>query len=237
MLPKILNEWLFNLQLYPRVWILERLQVFRVSLSVSGSRLKAVFRYLCLVANALSCRISNWANRRVTITSGHSQNDSSTVRLRCGMCLSHDRTLSCTALCTVQCAVCIRLRITSPVEWKPLEASFGHSMKAKCSSTMVKHFKSQDRTEQDTADLTRNIPAWDAKCVKEFSQRGPNFLNLSYVQQIFPGREKKILGGAKIRLDLAQVQNTTVATTLPPTNYDAGQTPADAINNCLWVRP
>jgi len=44
---KVLNKWLCTVQLFPRAWILEILRkVFRISLSVSGSRLKAVFGYL-----------------------------------------------------------------------------------------------------------------------------------------------------------------------------------------------
>jgi len=47
-------------QLFPKVSILEiSIKAFRISGSVSGSRLKAVFVYPYLVANSLSCRISN----------------------------------------------------------------------------------------------------------------------------------------------------------------------------------
>jgi len=43
MLMKIMNEWLCNVQLFPKVWILETsIKEFRISGSVSGSRLKAV---------------------------------------------------------------------------------------------------------------------------------------------------------------------------------------------------
>ena len=40
------NKWLCNVQLFPKVWILEILiKAFRISGPVSGSRLKAVFGY------------------------------------------------------------------------------------------------------------------------------------------------------------------------------------------------
>jgi len=43
MLLKIINEWLCNVQLFPKVWNLEiSIKVFRISGSLSGSRLKAV---------------------------------------------------------------------------------------------------------------------------------------------------------------------------------------------------
>jgi len=61
MLPKTLNKLLCNVQLFPRVWILEiSRKAFGISLSVSGSRLKPLFGYPYPVANSLSCRISNW---------------------------------------------------------------------------------------------------------------------------------------------------------------------------------
>jgi len=57
-LPKILNKWLFNVQLFPRVWILEiSSRAYRISLS--GYPLKAVSGYPYQVTNSLSCRISN----------------------------------------------------------------------------------------------------------------------------------------------------------------------------------
>jgi len=60
MLPKILYKWFCKVQLFPRVWILERSRkAFRISLSVSGSRLKAFFGYPYPVANSLFFRISN----------------------------------------------------------------------------------------------------------------------------------------------------------------------------------
>jgi len=61
MLVKIINEWLCNVQLFPKVWILEiSIKAFRISESVSGSHLKPVFGCPGPVANSLSCRISNW---------------------------------------------------------------------------------------------------------------------------------------------------------------------------------
>jgi len=58
---KIMNEWLCNVQLFPKVRILEiSMKAFRIFASISGSRLKAVFGYPYPVANSLSCRISNW---------------------------------------------------------------------------------------------------------------------------------------------------------------------------------
>jgi len=49
-----------NVQLFPKVWILEiSMKAFRISGSVSCSRLKAVFGYPYAVANSLSYRISN----------------------------------------------------------------------------------------------------------------------------------------------------------------------------------
>jgi len=60
MLLKIINEWLCNVWLFPKVWILEiSIKAFLIFGSVSGSRLKAVFGYPDPVANSLSCRISN----------------------------------------------------------------------------------------------------------------------------------------------------------------------------------
>jgi len=60
MLLKIINEWLCNVQLFPKVWIIEILiKAFRTSGFVSGSRFKAVFGYPYPVENSLSCRISN----------------------------------------------------------------------------------------------------------------------------------------------------------------------------------
>ena len=60
MLLKILNDWSYNGQLFPKVWILETsIKAFRISGSVSGSYLKAVFGYPYPVANSLSCWISN----------------------------------------------------------------------------------------------------------------------------------------------------------------------------------
>ena len=57
---KIINEWLCNVQLFPKVWILQiSIKTFRITGSVSGSHLKAVFRYPYPVANSQSCRISN----------------------------------------------------------------------------------------------------------------------------------------------------------------------------------
>jgi len=56
MLLKIMNEWLCNVQLFPKVWILEiSIKAFRISGSVSGSRLKAVYGYPYPIANSLSC--------------------------------------------------------------------------------------------------------------------------------------------------------------------------------------
>ena len=48
MLPKKINEWLPNVQLFPRVWILKI-----SSLYVCGSRLKAFFGYPCCKHNIL----------------------------------------------------------------------------------------------------------------------------------------------------------------------------------------
>jgi len=60
----IINEWLCNMQLFPKIWILEiSKKAFRISGSVSGSRLIAVFGYPYPVANSLSCRISNRPTR------------------------------------------------------------------------------------------------------------------------------------------------------------------------------
>jgi len=60
MLLKMMNEWLWIVQLFPKVWILEiSRKAFRISGSVSGSHLKAVFGYPYPFANSLSCRISN----------------------------------------------------------------------------------------------------------------------------------------------------------------------------------
>jgi len=60
MLLKIIYEWLCNVQLFPKVWILEIfIKTFRISGSVSGSRLKAVIGYPYPVANSLSCRITS----------------------------------------------------------------------------------------------------------------------------------------------------------------------------------
>ena len=60
MLLKIINEWLCNVQLFPKLWILKILiKAFRISGSESGSRLKAVFGYPYPVVNSLSCLISN----------------------------------------------------------------------------------------------------------------------------------------------------------------------------------
>jgi len=60
MLLKVVNDWLCNVQLFPKVWILETsIKAFRISGSVSGSRLKAVFGYPYPVENSLSCRLSN----------------------------------------------------------------------------------------------------------------------------------------------------------------------------------
>jgi len=51
---------LCNVLLFPKVSILEiSIKAFRISGSVSGSHLKAVFGYPGPVANSLSCRISN----------------------------------------------------------------------------------------------------------------------------------------------------------------------------------
>jgi len=66
-LPKILNEWLCNVQLLPRVWILKiSTKAFSISLSVSGSRLKLVFWYPYPVANYIQP-----ANRIVVISAGY----------------------------------------------------------------------------------------------------------------------------------------------------------------------
>jgi len=46
MLLEVINEWLCNVQLFRKVWILEIfIKAFRISGSESGSRLKAVFGY------------------------------------------------------------------------------------------------------------------------------------------------------------------------------------------------
>jgi len=50
----------------------------------------------------------------------------------------------------------------------------------------------------------RPQPAWDSRRGEEFFERGPNFLNylcpvlLNYVQNIFPGGAKIVLGGAPL---------------------------------------
>jgi len=77
MLLKIINEWLCNVQLLPKVWILEKLiKAFRISGSVSGSRLKAVFGYPYPIANSLSCGTSNrqtgkWSSLRCLVKNGY----------------------------------------------------------------------------------------------------------------------------------------------------------------------
>jgi len=68
MLPKILNKWLCNVKLFPWVWILDiSRKAFRMSLSVSGSRLKAVFGYQYPVSKSLSCWISNRQSDHLSI--------------------------------------------------------------------------------------------------------------------------------------------------------------------------
>ena len=68
MLPKILNEWLCNVQLYLWVCIFKiSRKLFQISLSLSGSRLKAVFGYPHPVAKckptSAGCWVSNWQTR------------------------------------------------------------------------------------------------------------------------------------------------------------------------------
>jgi len=53
MLLEIIDEWLGNVQLFPKVWILKiSLKTFWISGSVSGLRLKAAFGYSYPVANS-----------------------------------------------------------------------------------------------------------------------------------------------------------------------------------------
>jgi len=60
----VINEWLCNVELFPKVWILEILiKVFWISGSATGSCLKAVFGYPYPLANSLSCRIFNRQNK------------------------------------------------------------------------------------------------------------------------------------------------------------------------------